>query len=154
MDRIVRARTRMLVLAVGVAVAAPLGLAGPIGCGDTREDAALPEVSARGAEETAPQGSEATNPAFEERRAYEARLREQLDEIGQEIADLRETAKESGGEALAATADVLESARQQASAKLDALHDASEDRWRDLRDDLDRSIDDLERRYDEAAARI
>jgi hypothetical protein len=153
MHRIELARTKALALALGVTLVAPLG------CGGERE-ASTPDVAASGVEEemaeTAEEAREAMEAAGEytdaEREAFLSDARDRLDEIEREIASLRERATGEGGDALSETADALERAQQQATARLEALREASADQWEGLRDDVEQRIDDLERRYEEAAA--
>jgi hypothetical protein len=147
MEWIDRARTEVFALALGAALAAPLG------CGGGRDEAALPDVAARApasAEAQAPKGSQTADAT---RAAVVSQARQRLDAIERQIDSLRDTARGEGGDALARTADELESERQQATAQLDTLRNASADEWKSLRDGLEKRIDDLEQRSDAAAAR-
>lgn len=92
-----------------------------------------------------------------EKKDYQKRLEEALDEFSQKINIVKEKLETSGSQArekLQEEIDLLETKRTAALKRLQEIRSASSDSWSLLKAGSDRAMEDLKFAYEQALARL
>ena len=99
--------------------------------------------------------ADAAEETREALQAYRASLQDELDRLGERLAELEDKARAGLADARPETKERLEKLRQEHTAARRALDDLSaeaERAWDGIRSRMDRVIDDLQRKHDGASA--
>lgn len=124
-------------------------------CGSDKEKA---EVTTSDVKQEAKETIETTQ-AFvaQQKEAYEKKIEAELDEFGSRIEELKARAQDAGTETEKEVNNAIEELRSKKKTirnNLEQLKDQSAEAWKEMKEGVDAALEDLERSYERALARL